>query len=61
MCDCYEFLRQIYYCNNFIVSKGISASRILAIGYGEEKPVASNKTIEGRSQNRRVEFELYLK
>jgi OOP family OmpA-OmpF porin len=35
---------------------GISASRIMATGYGEAKPVASNKTPEGRAANRRVEI-----
>ena len=33
---------------------GIDASRIDAIGYGEEKPLASNDTAEGQAQNRRV-------
>lgn len=32
----------------------IDASRVKAIGYGEEKPVASNATRDGRAQNRRV-------
>ena len=35
---------------------GISASRIMATGYGEDKPVASNETPEGRAANRRVEI-----
>ncbi|OQX51795.1 MAG: hypothetical protein B5M53_10330 [Candidatus Cloacimonas sp. 4484_209] len=34
----------------------IDASRLLARGYGERRPVASNKTAEGRAQNRRVDF-----
>ncbi len=34
---------------------GIDASRISAIGYGPNKPIASNDTIEGRMKNRRVE------
>ncbi|XAW88890.1 OmpA family protein [Vibrio sp. CDRSL-10 TSBA] len=36
--------------------KGIVASRIKATGQGENSPVASNKTAEGREQNRRVEI-----
>jgi outer membrane protein OmpA-like peptidoglycan-associated protein len=40
----------------YLVSKGnIDSARISTIGYGETKPVASNKTDEGRFQNRRVE------
>jgi OOP family OmpA-OmpF porin len=35
---------------------GISASRIIATGYGRERPVASNETPEGRAANRRVEI-----
>ena len=34
---------------------GIDSSRVDAIGYGEEKPIADNATAEGRKQNRRVE------
>lgn len=41
----------------FLVEVGnIAASRIIATGYGEERPVASNETPEGRSANRRVEI-----
>jgi len=40
----------------YMVEKGgIDANRIKAIGFGEEKPIASNDTDEGRQQNRRVE------
>ena len=39
-----------------IIEKGsIDANRLKAQGFGEEKPIASNKTKEGRQQNRRVE------
>jgi OOP family OmpA-OmpF porin len=39
----------------YLVDKfGISASRISTRGFGESKPVATNKTKEGRQQNRRV-------
>lgn len=45
---------------NEIVKQGISAERLEAKGYGEEKPIASNKTREGRQKNRRVEAEVYF-
>ncbi len=41
---------------DYLVSKGIAGKRLIARGYGEEKPIADNKTDEGRFQNRRVEF-----
>lgn len=40
------------------ISYGIDKDRIFTIGYGEEKPIFSNKTKEGRSKNRRVEFQI---
>lgn len=36
--------------------KGVSPGRLSAIGYGENRPVASNDTKEGRRMNRRVEI-----
>jgi OOP family OmpA-OmpF porin len=39
-----------------LVKNGVAADKIQAKGYGFEKPVASNKTKEGRAQNRRVEI-----
>lgn len=39
-----------------LVNNGISPNRITAIGRGEDQPVASNLTPEGRAQNRRVEI-----
>ncbi|MBO6830623.1 DUF5723 family protein [Allomuricauda sp.] len=42
----------------FLINEGISSSRLTAIGFGEEKPIASNATRSGRQQNRRVEINL---
>jgi OOP family OmpA-OmpF porin len=41
---------------DYLVSKGISSSVISTSGMGETQPTASNKTKEGRQQNRRVEI-----
>lgn len=43
---------------NYLVEKGIAADRLTSEGYGETKPVASNKTKAGKAQNRRVEVKL---
>lgn len=40
----------------YLVSKGIDESRLVATGYGMDKPVADNKTAAGRAKNRRVEM-----
>src|SRR5206468_7281710 len=40
----------------YMVDQGIESSRVTTKGWGKAKPVASNKTKEGRAQNRRVEI-----
>ncbi len=41
---------------NYLISKGIQPQRLTAKGFGETKPVAENKTEEGRAKNRRTEM-----
>ena len=40
---------------SYLVKQGCNVANIQAVGYGETKPIQSNKTEEGRAQNRRVE------
>ena len=40
----------------YLVSKGVNKDNISAKGYGPTKPIADNKTIEGKAKNRRTEF-----
>jgi outer membrane protein OmpA-like peptidoglycan-associated protein len=44
--------------STYLSSQGINAQRLIAVGYGETRPIASNDTAEGRAQNRRVEITL---
>ncbi|HDN25987.1 MAG TPA: OmpA family protein [Thioploca sp.] len=39
-----------------LIANGIEPERVIAKGFGEDKPVATNATSEGRQQNRRVEI-----
>jgi outer membrane protein OmpA-like peptidoglycan-associated protein len=43
---------------NYLISKGIDPNRVTAKGYGLSVPIASNKTAEGRAQNRRTEVKI---
>ncbi|PZX17227.1 OmpA family protein [Breznakibacter xylanolyticus] len=40
----------------YMLQCGIDGSRMTFLGHGENNPIASNETIEGRQKNRRVEF-----
>lgn len=41
---------------SYLMSQGVAADRMRAVGYGEDRPVATNETDEGRALNRRVEI-----
>jgi OmpA-OmpF porin, OOP family len=41
---------------NLVVAKGIDKTRMSSVGWGQEKPIADNRTEDGRARNRRVEI-----
>ena len=43
---------------DFLIENGIASDRLTSIGYGEDKPLATNMYKDGRAQNRRVEINL---
>lgn len=45
-----DFIRDV------LISKGVAAERITAIGYGQSQPIAPNNTRAGRQKNRRIEI-----
>ena len=47
-----EFVRQ------YLEQAGIDSARLTIRGFGESQPVASNETIAGRTENRRVELKV---
>ena len=47
----YDRAQEVYL---YFIKNGIPAERLTVVGYGQENPIASNKTAEGRAQNRRV-------
>jgi OOP family OmpA-OmpF porin len=43
---------------DYLISRGVPAERLAAVGYGMDKPIADNKTESGRAKNRRTEFRI---
>ena len=50
--------RRVTAVREYVVKKGVDAGRISGQGFGESKPIADNKTREGRAKNRRVEIKV---
>jgi outer membrane protein OmpA-like peptidoglycan-associated protein len=44
---------------DYLVKKGVDANRLKSAGYGQDQPIADNKTAAGRTKNRRVELKLH--
>lgn len=51
-------LRRADTVSRYLTSRGVAANRIMTAGGGEDHPIASNSTEEGRAANRRVEVTL---
>jgi len=43
---------------DFVTKTGVASGRLVSAGYGEEQPIATNDTKEGRQLNRRTEFKI---
>lgn len=43
---------------DYLVGRGVDNKRLVAKGFGPDKPIADNETEEGREANRRVEFNI---
>ena len=41
---------------DYLVLYGVPIQRLKAVGFGESKPIADNKSAKGRAKNRRIEF-----
>ena len=50
--------RRVNSVREYIVGKGVDSGRVAGQGFGESKPIADNKTAEGRAKNRRVEIKV---
>jgi len=45
---------------NYFIEKGVDSSKVTTEGFGDSKPIATNKTKEGRKQNRRTELKFKI-
>ncbi len=45
---------------SYLISKGVSATKVVQEGRGEKQPIADNATKEGRAKNRRVEIDISM-
>jgi OOP family OmpA-OmpF porin len=43
---------------DYLTKRGVDAGKISTRGFGETRPIADNKTAEGRAKNRRVEIKV---
>jgi len=50
--------RRVNSVKAYVIKKGVEAGRVSGQGFGESKPIADNKTKEGRAKNRRVEIKV---
>ena len=48
--------RRVASVRDYLVKKGVDSGRVSGQGFGETKPIADNRTREGRAKNRRVEI-----
>jgi outer membrane protein OmpA-like peptidoglycan-associated protein len=51
--------RRAQAASSYLTSQGVSRSRLTPTGRGEQEPIESNVTEDGRQQNRRVEIAIY--
>jgi len=50
--------KRVKACKDYIIAKGVAEERIIAIGFGPDRPVAPNDSEANRAKNRRVEMRL---
>lgn len=47
--------------SKYLARAGVDATRLTAVGYGQDHPTGDNKTVNGRRENRRIEFQVNAK